>query len=182
MSDRQAIHTSTIANAINPWHPPAEPGGWVDPISGVDTYVRNDRENGLVVDIDHDRPAVRIGITEIWGGLDDAVSHTLSPRMARRLAQLLTSAADHVDALDSLSKVPERDDSAAERLCGVLYSEIGGATDTGDVLLRSLTAEVLRDLLGHYQLRRCPTCSEVAHAAVLGEIRQRESGDGPDTA
>ena len=164
----------SIANAITGWRPPAEPGGWVDPISGLDTYVRNNRENGLVVAIDDDEhvaPAVSIGITEVWGGLDEAVSHTLSPRMARRLAQLLTSAADHVDALDALSKVHEHDDSADERLCGVLYSEVG--TPTGDALLGSLSGEALTDLVGHYQVRRCPSCTEVAHAAVFGEIERR---------
>ena len=144
---------------------PAEPGGWVDPISGVDTYVRNDRENGLVVAIDDDEHvgrAVGLGITDVWGGLDEAVSHTLSPRMARRLAQLLNSAADHVDeartteGAGSVNRCPgcglpapadwraEHADCGAERLCGVLYSEVG--SPSGDVLLGSLTGEALTDL------------------------------------
>ena len=74
-----------------------------------------------------------LGITEVWSGLDEAVSHTLSPRWPAgpRSSSLR---ADRVDALDALSQVPEDDDAAAERLCGVLYREVGRrpATSSSD--------------------------------------------------
>lgn len=71
---------------------------------------------------------------------------------------------------------------ASATLCGLLYSEVNGATGTDTDILRSLTGEALTDLLGHYQTsgRRCPTCTEVAHAAVLGEIERRPAPTDSD--
>ncbi len=67
--------------------------------------------------------------------------------------------------------------TGAERLCGVLYTE--AVSRTSDPILGSLTAAELTDLVGHYQMRRCPSCTEVAHAAVLGEIGRRPAPGEP---
>lgn len=81
------------------WDPPAAPDGWIDPISGMSTYVRDDQERGLVVFIDREPGGHQVVGLHVGGDLSDApvAEMQLSPRMARRLAQLLADAAQHVD-------------------------------------------------------------------------------------
>ena len=150
------------------------PNGWLT-LSAYPAGVQSRTRQDALVEIEIDDTAAnRAQLGWAFARLDEddvepgtTIFHVLPSRHA-------TEAAELADA--------DPDADAAERLCGALYREISGATGGMDAVLGSLTADALTGLVRHHQLDRCGTCTEVALAAVRGEIDRRRTSTSPDAS